>query len=173
MMEEARRLARLALLLALAVVIHSAEAMMPVTVVWFRFGFANIIGLATLYLFGFKDALLITLGRIFLGSLMTGLFGSPAFLFSLSGGVSAIVAMGLFHTLFPKAFSEIGISIVGALCHNMAQLAVAYFVVVRNEAILAVLPLMIMAASATGFINGLAAKFFIRHVRKSPYFGSG
>jgi len=165
-MEEARRLSRLALLLALAVVIHSAEALLPITVVWFRFGFANIIGLATLYLFGFRDALLITLGRIFLGSLLTGLFGSPAFLLSLSGGTSAILAMGLLHRLFPKAFSEIGISIAGALCHNVAQLAVAYLVLVRNEAILLMLPLMILASSATGFVNGLAAKFFIGHVKK-------
>ena len=59
----------LALLLALATVIHTAEAFLPVTVGWLRFGFANIIGLATLYLYGFKDALVVTLGRIFLGSL--------------------------------------------------------------------------------------------------------
>ena len=38
------KLARLALLLALATVIHTAEGLLPITFVWFRFGFANIIG---------------------------------------------------------------------------------------------------------------------------------
>ncbi|MCX5861339.1 MAG: Gx transporter family protein [Desulfomonile sp.] len=165
-MEQIRRLSRLALLLALAVVIHTAETFLPFTVVWFRFGFANIIGLATLYLFGFKDALFITLGRIFLGSLATGLFGSPAFVLSLSGGTSAILAMGLLHRYFSKTFSEIGVSLAGAVCHNAAQLAAAYLILLRNEAILLMLPLMILTATVTGFINGMAAKFFIRHVKK-------
>ena len=166
MTERIQRLSRLALLLALAVVIHTAEAFLPLTVVWFRFGFANIIGLATLYLFGFKDALLLTLGRILLGSLTTGLFGSPAFLLSLSGGTCSIMAMGLLHKYCSRTFSEIGISLVGAVCHNMAQLGVAYLVLVRNEAILIVMPLMILAAAITGFINGLAARFFIQHFKK-------
>ncbi|MGB9618193.1 MAG: Gx transporter family protein, partial [Desulfomonilaceae bacterium] len=99
------KLARVGMLLALAVVIHSAEAMLPVTVLWFKFGFANIIGLATLYLFGFRYALFVTVGRVFLGSLLTGLFGSPAFLFSLAGGVAAIFAMGGVKKIGGRAFS--------------------------------------------------------------------
>lgn len=154
------------MLLALAVVIHTAESVLPVTVVWFRFGFANIIGLATLYLFGFKDAFLLTLGRIFLGSLVTGLFGSPAFLLSLSGGVTSMLAMGLAHRYFSGIFSEIGISIIGAVVHNITQLVVAYLLIIRNEGILLLVPVMILAAAATGFINGLAARFFVAHFRR-------
>src|SRR4030042_4573714 len=100
MTDRVQKLARLALRLALATVIHTAEGLLPITVLWFRFGFANIIGLATLYLFGFKAALFITIGRIFLGSLISGLFGSPAFVLSLAGGTCAIPAMGLVHSLF-------------------------------------------------------------------------
>lgn len=160
------KMSRLALLLALAVVIHTVEALLPVTVLWFRFGFTNIIGLAALYLFGFKDALFLTLARIFLGSLLTGLFGSPAFLLSLSGGVCSILAMGFLKRYFTPPFSEIGISLAGAVCHNLAQLVTAYLVIVRNEAIFLMLPLMMIAAFVTGLINGVAARFFIRHVEK-------
>lgn len=166
MTDRVQELARLALLLALATVIHTAEAFLPVTVGWFRFGFANIIGLATLYLYGFKDALVVTLGRIFLGSLASGLFGSPAFILSLAGGTSAILAMGLAHRLGARVFSEIGISVIGAMVHNVAQLTAAYLILIRNEAVLLLLPVMILAAVATGFINGLAARFFIRHFRR-------
>ena len=161
-----QELARVALLLALATVIHTAEAFLPITVLWFRFGFANIIGLATLYLFGFRDALIVTLGRIFLGSLLSGLFLSPAFLLSLAGGTCAILVMGIVHRFGSRWFSEIGVSIVGAVFHNTAQLCVAYLILIRNEGILLLLPLMILAATATGFIIGLAARFFIRHFRR-------
>jgi len=161
MNEDVVKLARVGMLLALAVVIHTVEAMLPVTVLWFRFGFANIMGLATLYLFGFKYALIVTLGRIFLGSLLTGMFGSPAFLLSFSGGLSAILVMGLAKVISRDRFSEIGVSILGAVTHNAAQLYVAYVILIRNEAILYLLPLMLAAALITGFINGLAARFLI------------
>lgn len=165
--------ARLAMLLALATVIHAAEALIPVTVGWFRFGFANIIGLATLYLFGFKDALVVTLGRVFLGSLAAGLLGSPAFVLALAGGTSAVLAMGLAHRLGARVFSEVGVSVAGAVFHNAGQLGAAYVVLIRNEGVLLLLPLMIAAATATGFINGLAARFFVRHfqaaVRGNPH----
>jgi heptaprenyl diphosphate synthase len=164
--DSVKRLARVSLLLALATVVHVAEGVLPITVVWFRFGFANIVGLATLYLFGFKDAFLVTIGRIFLGSLVAGLFGSPAFLLSLSGGTCAIMAMGLAHRWCSRLLSEIGISILGAVVHNCAQLVVAYLVIVRNEGILLLLPVLIITAIGTGLLNGLATRFLVRHFRR-------
>jgi heptaprenyl diphosphate synthase len=161
------RLTRLALLLALATVIHTAEALLPVTVGWFRFGFANIISVATLYLFGWKDALALTMGRVFLGSLVTGMFGSPAFLLSLAGGLSAVLGMAMVVRFFPRVFSEIGVSVVGAVLHNLAQLLVAYLVLVRNDAVLVLLPFMMLAATITGVLNGLAAHVLIVHFRKT------
>lgn len=163
--ERVQRLARLALLLALATVIHTGEAYLPVTVAWFRFGFANIIGLATLYLFGFKDALFVTLGRIFLGSLAAGLFGSPAFLLSLTGGTCSILVMGLAHRWCSRVFSEIGVSILGAVAHNAAQLITAYAIIVRNEGVFLLMPVMILTAVGTGFLNGMAVRFFVAHFR--------
>lgn len=166
MNDRVQKLARLALLLALATAIHTAEAFLPVTVVWFRFGFANIIGLATLYLFGFRAALFVTLGRVFLGGLASGLFGSPAFMLSLAGGLCAILAMGLAWRLFGSLLSEIGVSLVGAVAHNVAQLGVAYLVLIKNPGIFLLLPLLLLTAAVTGVINGLAARFFISQFRQ-------
>ncbi len=162
-----QRIARLSLLLALATVIHTVESFLPLTFVWFRFGFANIIGLSTLYLFGFQDALLVTVGRIFLGSLASGLFGSPAFLLSLSGGILAILTMGFAHRYANRAFSEVGISLMGAVAHNLAQLVVAYLVLIRNEGVFLLLPLMLATSVVTGILNGLAARFFIDTFRRT------
>ncbi|MFH1117096.1 MAG: Gx transporter family protein [Pseudomonadota bacterium] len=166
MNDRMQHLSRLALMLALATVIHTAEAVLPVTFVWFRFGFANIVGLSTLYLFGFKDAVVVTIGRIILGSLFAGLFGSPAFLLSLAGGTVSLPAMGLVHRWGSRVFSEVGISVVGAVAHNAAQLVVAYLLLVRNTGIFLLLPLMLFAAVGTGFVNGLATRFLVAHFRK-------
>jgi heptaprenyl diphosphate synthase len=166
MTDRIHELARVALLLALATVIHTVEAFLPVTFVWFRFGFANIIGLATLYLFGFRDAAVVTLGRIFLGSLATGMFGSPAFLLSLSGGVCALLAMGLVFRFGAGLFSEIGVSLAGATAHNVAQLVAAYLIVIRSEGIFLLLPLMMLTAVVTGYLNGLAARFLVNHFQR-------
>jgi len=159
-------LARLSMLLALATVIHSLEQLLPITVVWFRFGFANIIGLAALELYGFRAALMVTVGRVFLGSLVSGLFGSPAFLLALSGGFLAILMMGLVHRLNGGIFSEVGISVCGAVMHNCGQLAMAYLVVIRNEGIVLFLPVMLITAAITGVLNGLAARVFVNRLRR-------
>jgi heptaprenyl diphosphate synthase len=169
MTDRTQKLARLALLLALATAIHSMEALVPFTVGWFRFGFANIIGLATLYIFGFKDAALLTIGRIALGGLISGQFGSPGFLLAGAGGLSSIIVMGLAYWLAGKFLSEIGVSVLGAVSHNMAQLLVAYALLVKNESIFLLAPIMILAAIGTGVINGLAGKFLIKRMKSLGY----
>lgn len=166
-MDQVRDLTRLALLLAMATVIHTAEAMLPLNFAWFRFGFANIIGIATLYMFGFRSAVCVTLGRIFIGSLISGSFGSPAFVLSLSGGILAIGSMGIFKKIGSRFFSEVGTSLVGATGHNIGQLLAAYLVIIRNDAIILILPFMLAAAAITGLINGLAARALMDHFRAS------
>lgn len=158
MNERVLKIARLAMLLALATSIHSLEALAPVTLGWFKFGFANIVGLTTLLMFGFKDAFYVTTGRIFLGSLISGTLGSPAFFLALSGGIVSIISMGLASAINRRHLSEIGLSVIGAVSHNMAQLCAAYLMIVRNDTIFLLAPFMILAATATGFINGLACR---------------
>ena len=160
------KIARLAMLLALATSIHSLEALAPVTLGWFKFGFANIVGLTTLLIFGFKDAFYVTIGRIFLGSLISGSLGSPAFFLALSGGIVSIIFMGLAGAIDRKYLSEIGLSVIGAVSHNMAQLCAAYLMIVRNDTIFLLAPFMILAATATGFINGLACRYLTASLKR-------
>lgn len=160
------RIARLSMMLALATSVHALEALTPVTIGWFRFGFANIVGLSTLLLFGFKDAFYVTIGRIFIGALISGSLGSPAFFLALSGGIASIILMGIASLADRRYLSEIGISVIGSVSHNMAQLAVACLVIVRNDSILVLAPLMIFAATATGFLNGLACRYLTSSLQK-------
>jgi len=165
MIDRTGKLSRLAVLLALATAIHSLESLIPFTVGGFRFGFANIIGLATLYIFGCKDAALLTIGRILLGGLISGQFGSPGFLLASAGGIGSIIVMGGAYWLAGRYLSEIGVSVLGAVSHNMVQLWVAYLMLVKNESILLLAPIMIIAAIGTGIINGLAGKILIKRMK--------
>jgi len=165
MTDRTGKLSRLATLLALATAIHSLEALIPFTVGWFKFGFSNIVGLATLYIFGFKDAALLTIGRILLGGLISGELWAPGFLLASAGGISSMIVMGGAYRVAGRHLSEIGVSVLGAVSHNMAQLWVAYSMLVKNESILLLAPIMIFAAIGTGVINGLAGKFLIKRMK--------
>ncbi|MFH0957146.1 MAG: Gx transporter family protein [Pseudomonadota bacterium] len=167
--DRTKKLSRLGMLLALATAIHSLESLVPFSIGWFRFGFANIIGLATLYVFGFRDAFLITAGRILLGGLISGQFGSPGFLLAASGGLSSIMTMGYIRKLTGEFFSEPGISVIGAVTHNLAQLLVVYVLLVKNDSILLLAPAMILAAIGSGLVNGIAAKFLINRMRSHRF----
>lgn len=69
----------IALLAAYAIGLNSIERLIPSPIPWLRFGFANIITLTTLYLYGLKAGMTVTLIRVFVGSLFTGTFLGPAF----------------------------------------------------------------------------------------------
>ena len=110
MTDRVTKLSRLALLLALATVIHTAEAFLPITVVWFRFGFANIIGLATLYLFGFKDRM------AHAKSLLTDEALTAFFFVTLPESLPIAVI-----TRFINWFHEFGIPVGGVVVNGLIQ----------------------------------------------------
>ena len=62
---------------------------------------------------------IVSLGRIFLSSLLQGTLFGISFWLSLSGGLLALIAMSLAWQA--KCFSVYGISVVGAACHSVGQ----------------------------------------------------
>ena len=113
---------RIALLSAYAIAIHSFENLLPTPIPWLRLGIANIITLATLVLYGFRAAMMVTLIRVTLSSIFIGTFLGPGFIMSFCGGVSSTAAMGITFSLFPRLFGPVGLSLIGALFHNVSQL---------------------------------------------------
>ena len=90
-----KRLATMALLVAMGIILHRVEALLPLPSPWIKLGLANIMTLLALVLLGFREALIVTLLRIFLGSIVGGTFLSPTFFLSLAGGLAAVLAMSL------------------------------------------------------------------------------
>lgn len=159
---------RIALLSAYALALHGFEGILPTPIPWLRLGLANIITLTTLLLYGLRAAIMVTLIRVILGSLFTGTFLGPAFILSFGGGVTSTLAMGLVLSLMPKLFGPVGLSLIGALFHNIAQLLLAYVIFIqRIEAILLISPVIILIGTMTGSVNGAVSDLLIKNLKKT------
>jgi heptaprenyl diphosphate synthase len=158
----------LSLLVALAITLHIFEALLPVAQIMpipgAKLGLANIVTLLTLVLLGFREGLLVVLLRSFLGSLLGGTFLGTTFFLSLSGALFSGLAMGLLYYFAGGRFSLIGISVCGAICHNLGQLLAAA-ILIQQVGIFMYLPYLLLFALPTGYFTGVAATFMLRFAK--------
>jgi len=158
---------RIAILSAYALALHGFESLLPTPIPWLKLGLANIITLVALILYGFRTALMVTLIRVVLASIFIGTFLGPAFILSTGGGLASVVAMGLSIKYFKKFFGTVGISLIGALFHNIAQLSLAYyFFIQRIEAVLIISPVILLLGTLTGIVNGIISDILIKNLLK-------
>lgn len=158
---------RIAILSAYAIALHGFENLLPSPIPWLKLGLANIITLVALSLYGFRTALMVTLIRVVLASIFIGTFLGPAFILSTGGGIASVIAMGLTIRFCNKIFGTVGVSLVGALFHNIAQLSLAYyFFIQRLDAILMISPVIILIGSLTGITNGIISDILIKNLLK-------
>ncbi len=143
------------ILTAAAIILHIVEALLPnpFPVPGVKLGLANIITLWALYSLDFSSAIIITILRVSLGSLLTGTFLSFGFFMAFAGGITSACLMALFIRLLPKT-SPIGISIVGAVVHNVTQLSVASFFL-EQVGVFFYLPVLLFAALPAGAVTGI------------------
>jgi len=157
-MSSTRRLVFLALLIAMGSALHLAEAMLPLPlpVPGLKLGLANIVTLLALGLFGIRGGLTVAVGRVFIGSLLGGAFFSPGFFLGLSGAVASTLVMALLLDR-TSCFSLVGISLAGAVTHNIGQILAAALLL-QNSAIFAYLPVLLLASLPTGLFTGFVLK---------------
>ena len=152
-----KKIVNYSMLLAISVVLSIIESFIPIfsgLIVGVKLGLANIIVLYVLYIYGFKDAIYISILRVILvGILRTGLF-SITFLFSLSGAIISILMMGLFKL---TKLSIIGVSIIGSIFHIVGQIIVAV-IILNTSNILYYLPYLLIFSCITGTIIGIISK---------------
>ncbi len=171
---ESQNIQKTALLVSLACVLQISESLIPHPIPGLRLGLANVITLIALITMGFRYALEITVLRALLSSFIMGTFMSPAFILSFSAGVVSTVVMGFFYRLscFYKRhrLSIVGISVLGALAHNLTQLYLAYFLLVKHSGIFVFLPWLCVGAVVMGWLTGILsgqACLKIRQMRES------
>jgi heptaprenyl diphosphate synthase len=155
---ETKKITQLAMLLALAIVLNIIENIIPVFsgfIPGAKIGIANIIILFVLYAYSFKDALYVSILRVFLvGILLTGIF-SPTFFFSASGAILSVTAMYLVKEY--TKLSIIGVSIVGAIFHSIGQILVA-IIILNTNSVIYYLPWLLLFSLPSGIFVGIIAK---------------
>ncbi len=162
-----RRLALNGLFIAIAFVLSALERWIPITAVipipGVKLGLANIVTLMLLFYASWKDAFMVNIVRSFLTAF---LFGSMASLiFSLAGAFVAIPAMMLAKTVYGRWFSVIGVSILGAVGHNLGQLLAAALTM-RSFAVFAYLPVLLGSAILMGTLTALVASPFLVRIKR-------
>ncbi|MEW9124208.1 MAG: Gx transporter family protein [Thermotaleaceae bacterium] len=119
-----------------------------------KLGLANIVNLITLVLFGFRYAIAVSIVRCVVVVLGTGVVTS--FFYSIVGAGLSTFFMWIIMRKFSSYFSLIGVSIFGAMAHNIGQLTVASLMV-QNPLIFTYLPIMMLMSLFTGYFVGLTS----------------
>lgn len=160
-MNKTQRLARAALLTALALGLSWMERFIPLQLLvplpGIKLGLANLVTLFALYFLGGRMALAILCVRCLLGSLFGG--GVTAFCFSITGGLLALAVMAAARRL--PVLSVYGVSILGAAAHHVGQILVAV-ALLRSGYVVAYLPFLLLVAIATGFLTGAISSALFR-----------
>ena len=157
-----KKLTTLALFTTLALAIFAVESAIPplVPIPGIKFGLANIITLVVLHNFSAKDALWVLLARILLSTIFFG--QAVSLLYSLAGGFCCFAAMTVAGRMLQGHFLCLT-SMVGALFHNLGQLAVAYFIT-AVPGVLVYLPFLVVSGLITGLFTGLCVHFIQKYL---------
>lgn len=149
---EIKRLTKISMLVAMASAVHILEyALTPLfpALPGAKLGLANAFTLYALMHQSAKDALLISILRCFIGLLITG--AVTGFFYSIAGALFSFLGMLLFKQL---RFSVYAVSMMGALCHNTAQLGVG-ILLTKTVALVVYWPWLALFALPTGFFIAL------------------
>ena len=150
------------LCIALALILAYVEMLLPPLVAGIpgiKIGLPNLVIVFLLYRKGFPSAAAVSLLRIVLVGMLFG--NTTAFLYSLAGAVISLTLMGVLRRT--GLFSTVGVSISGAVAHNLGQILMAmllfntvqlgyYFVV------------LVVSGTVAGILIGIGSSTLIRRV---------
>lgn len=155
-----KKLVQLSLLTAIALSIFIVELQIPnpLSLPGIKLGLANIVTLYVIYRYRAKEALLVLMARIILGSVFSG--NLMAIMYSLAGGIYCFVVMSVLHDKIEEKYIFI-VSILGACAHNIGQIIIAIFIT-KTLAIMMYLPWLLLSAMITGLFIGLCTQYLLK-----------
>ena len=155
------RLTALALTISFAMILSYIESRIPafVTIPGIKVGLANIAVIFTLYKFGVREAVTVSIIRV---ALVSSLFGTPvSFIYSVSGAILSLASMILLKKLTP--LTELTISVTGGVMHNVGQIAAACFMLSTNV-VTYYLPFLIVSGTIAGIVVGIASGLLVKRI---------
>jgi len=159
-----KKIFTMALMVALGVVLHRLEAILPLPSPWIKLGLANVMTLLALEFLGFREAVTVTVARTILGSMVGGTFLGPTFFLSLAGGLAATGIMALLYKGPSGRLSLIGISATAACTHTLTVFSCVYFFFIPRMAFLQLVPFFLSCALVSGCLTGAIANHLVNRL---------
>ena len=161
-----KKIALLGILGALALVLGFLEHLVipdiPFLPVGAKPGLSNVVTMFTAMNFGFPAAIYISLIKALFALVTRGVTAS---VMSLCGGVLSVCVMCVMPAFWKKIFSLVGISVLCATAHNMAQLTVACVISGTSELFNYGKYLLIFSL-VTGLVTGFVLSVLVPRVEK-------
>ncbi len=160
--DKIKRITFTALMTAISVVLSFVESLLPTA--YFmppgsKLGLSNIPVMFSASKLSVGETLLIVFAKSVFVFITRGF---TAFCMSLAGGIFSALCMVL---LLKKktGFGYAGIGVLSAICHNIGQLSVSFFLV-QSSAVIGYAPVMLIASVVTGLLTGTLLRLIM------PYF---
>ena len=144
-----KRITLLALCTSVALLLSYVEMLLPpifTGIPGIKMGLPNIAIMLVLYRAGEKEAVTVSFIRLLIVSLLFGNF--TMFVYSLAGAVLSLSVMILLKKL--DILSTVGVSVAGALMHNVGQIIVAMLLMQTAQ-----IGYYVIVLSVTGAISGI------------------
>ena len=157
-----KNITKLALLTGMSLIMFLVESLFPPMFPFApgaKLGLSNIFVMISLLIFSLPMTLIMIIAKCSISILFTG--NVMSLLYSLAGGVFSACIMYLMMKMFFPKVSVIGISLVGGLCHNIAQLFVVSLVL-ESSHVFSYLPVLAVAGVFAGILVGLVVHFIAK-----------
>ena len=157
-----KNVAMLGLTIALAMIMSYIEALVPLSfaVPGIKMGLANIVIIFVLYKIGTKEAILVSIIRVILVSLLFS--NVMAMAYSIAGAVLSLLVMWILKKT--DKFSVVGVSVAGGIMHNVGQILTA-MILLETQQIIVYLPVLLITGTATGIVIGIVAGLVINRFK--------
>lgn len=154
----------LSVLVALGMILSYVEMLMPafVAIPGVKLGLANIATVFALYMLGIHDAVLTSLFRVILSSLLFG--NTLSLLYSVAGAILSLVVMIIAERVIK--LSPVGVSALGGVFHNLGQ-TIAAAIVLKSLGVFFYFPVLIISGVVAGVVIGIASGVIITRLKKT------
>lgn len=158
----AKRVATLSIYTAMSLIMFMIESLFPpLFLPGAKMGLSNVFSTLALVTLGPVDAVIVVLVRTTLGSMFTG--NMSTLIYSMSAGLASIVvATVLVEFVYPK-ISIVAVSVVSAVCHNLAQNLV-FCLISSTPEMYSYMPYLAVLGVVAGAVVGTAVWLIVRYV---------
>ena len=163
MSDKVKKLAELAVLTALALIIFAVELQIPnpFPIPGIKLGLANIITVYAVYHYRAHEVAAVVAVRLLLGSVLTG--NLSALIYSASGAFLCLAGMLLLKRVIDEDHLWMA-SVFGAVLHNTGQTAAA-LLILRTPSLLVYYPFLLVSGCLAGAFTGVCAQLVTHRLK--------